>query len=649
SLTRFPSTESFHSFSSAATLTAASVSSTKSTPTLTQESEHESGRASPADDMVRKPLTSYDFLKRGGGPTSAPLLPSRPSSSWLHPHGGASAEESPEDYISHLRSSSYQILHPGARSSFPHGQDKAPPPAPAPRHAPYVSPSAYLPPLRLSSSILNHHARQSSTGSSSHDDYSSSSTYCDGSLSPPGSQYFSIAEEREYVNADEFIDPPPPSKAHEKGGSWPCGSSPSSASTRSHSWSTDRGPTSPSPKELPIYAKPWKDRRPPALKPVEEASVAPCGAPEDDPSIASYSSLLAPVVAPSTGSRSSWRNPVTEESLAAMAESQSEDDGGSKAATPFMDQLRQDSMSYWGHQQAVSSSSYSDGNSDGRESVITTSTSSSNSSNDTLRIHGSLGDLTAPSTCQRAYDVGVAHSSRVPPPQRQLSEAVVPNGSSSSGGTRVQSSTSVPNLSSSLSLPEDPARGSLGRTKPTKPPVPPAKPTMEKRRQAFLLQQQLVVSSSPSSRKPSMNNGTAAASSTSPASLKEIQKQAVLEFFAKRNQLPPSIAKPPSVPSPSDDAPSVISVALATDGSAPREQDDEEEDRSVLDRTILPNSEEEEEVRSSSVVRSLEAPEVGGGEDENTSGDRPTTLGGQIQQHAEIKTTREREENIMGM
>ncbi|CAG0923112.1 unnamed protein product [Notodromas monacha] len=119
-----------------------------------------------------------------------------------------------------------------------------------------------------------------------------------------------------------------------------------------------------------------------------------------------------------------------------------------EGGTPFLDQLRNDSLAIYWTDRGYKDDAHSEktfNSRDGRESVATVVTnSSSNSSSDTLKCHGSLGDLSnyghlnnnnnggnnnqlimnSPgSPTHVKYDV--AHSAKVPPVERHNSECVL--------------------------------------------------------------------------------------------------------------------------------------------------------------------------------------------------------------------------------
>lgn len=106
-------------------------------------------------------------------------------------------------------------------------------------------------------------------------------------------------------------------------------------------------------------------------------------------------------------------------------------------STPFLDRLRRDSEAVSKSINMLSSSSSKNSlspcDTEGRDSVVTSNSGSGSSSNDTLKWHGSLSDVStmSESICHYpSHSVGnmkhlIAHSSKVQAPQRHRSESVL--------------------------------------------------------------------------------------------------------------------------------------------------------------------------------------------------------------------------------
>ncbi|KAL0279760.1 UNVERIFIED_CONTAM: hypothetical protein PYX00_001249 [Menopon gallinae] len=105
--------------------------------------------------------------------------------------------------------------------------------------------------------------------------------------------------------------------------------------------------------------------------------------------------------------------------------------------TPFLDRLRRESDGGRGQ-------GWEEEGRAGRDSVVTTSSGSASSS-ETLKWHGSMSDVSVASSSCRSRQL-IAHSSRVPPPQRHHSESVLylgnqcPGQNSSSRQTKAERS-----------------------------------------------------------------------------------------------------------------------------------------------------------------------------------------------------------------
>ncbi|CAG0896068.1 unnamed protein product [Darwinula stevensoni] len=554
-LKRYPSSDSLHSYSSAATLTAGSIYSAKSTPTLTGDTDSGSeirDTGCSEDDnerMVTKKSSVYNYLQSKSDLCFAPVT-TQPYWEKVENHEPV---ESHEAYVSHLRSSSYQLLQ--SRSQ------------------------AQVSPLSESSSSNYYHVRQSSASSSHSQDEGiipcrrnrekccpppSPSCLSPSQSSPP------LPPQRD-ASSLRYINYGP---GHEKYPSWPVpspqneeiqGAPPvknNGGSFRSKSWTeqTDY------PKERsPGYARPWKKAKQAPSYFQQLKTVVESGTERGSNSNNYYGAYLPPVDRdgkfygdsdynipspperdPGSNSSCSYvseekrREPVTEETLALLAEKEG------ALSTPFLDQLRRERENCLVHQWSVNLKE--DRDRDGRESVVTNSSNSS--SNETLKCHGSLSDL---SVCP--CPTSIAHSARVPPPQRHQSECVLYYGA----GAGIQNPSSTKTVHLGLSP--------IGESPPAvdvSAPPSVAQRIHDLERQSKSVPNLLGVKPDPSPVKPSLSNqryksagerlkcylSTVTTCKTegksytyfdpekkhkvSDPTLKAIQKQAVMQFFERQ-------------------------------------------------------------------------------------------------------------------
>ncbi|KAK6627214.1 hypothetical protein RUM44_009691 [Polyplax serrata] len=196
--------------------------------------------------------------------------------------------------------------------------------------------------------------------------------------------------------------------------------------------------------------------------------------------------------------------------------------------TPFLDRLRRDSDS------GIRSQQWSEeDNRAGRDSVVTTSSGSASSS-ETLKWHGSMSDVSVSSNSCRSRQL-IAHSSRVPPPQRHYSESVLYLGNQSgsnwqSKGDRSQQLKLFP-VNTYTVQPNEPSKPVISPTSVPKMSVAERISELERQQQT-----QRFAYYDPDKRHK-----------VSDPTLKAIQKKALLSFY-ERHQHATSGMTPNGVP-----------------------------------------------------------------------------------------------------